>query len=131
MSMYLVIIFTNIWMTSWMSEKRKAFAYTLSDSPWAVARALALWAWTGLRVIPWHLAPNLLAMHLELPPIPHPTSTTLFWPFYWVLCKPIQKKQEAVESPSFHSQTSAQAHLEVQRKVWTEKLQCSNNFNNL
>jgi hypothetical protein len=60
----------NVWET-------KKIAFTLSASPCAAARALALWAWMGLRVIPWHLAPNLLAMYLELPPIPHPTSTTL------------------------------------------------------
>lgn len=51
---------------------------TLSESDWAAARSLALLAWTGLRVIPMHSAPNLEARYLELPPIPHPTSTTLF-----------------------------------------------------
>jgi len=53
----------------------------LSANPSVSARALALCAWKGLSVMPWHLAPNFLAMYLELPPIPHPTSTTVFGPF--------------------------------------------------
>lgn len=74
---YLVINSTNIRMMSWISQKPKGSHFTLSASPWAAARALALWAWTGLRVMPWHLAPYFLARYLELPPIPHPTSTRL------------------------------------------------------
>ena len=78
---YHVINSTNTQMMSWISWKPKGSHFTLSASPWAAARALALWAWTGLRVIPWHLAPYFLAKYLELPPIPHPTSTTLLGPF--------------------------------------------------
>lgn len=48
---------------------------TLSDNPCAAARAFPLSACTGLNVIPEHCAPYLLARYLELPPIPHPTST--------------------------------------------------------
>lgn len=47
----------------------------LPSNPWAAASSWALCACTGLRVMPWHLAPYFLARYLELPPIPHPTST--------------------------------------------------------
>lgn len=63
-----------------MNHKRQKIprVRTWSDKPWEMARELALSAWTGLRVIPVHLALNFLARYLELPPIPHPTSTILF-----------------------------------------------------
>lgn len=60
-------------MGEWKGRKE-----TWLESPSETARALALWAWTGLKVMPQHWAPNFLARYLELPPIPHPTSTIRF-----------------------------------------------------
>lgn len=58
--------------------KSRTVEKTLSDNPCAAARAFPLSACTGLNVIPEHCAPYLFARYLELPPIPHPTSTIVF-----------------------------------------------------
>lgn len=102
------IILESLWIYSYFTAQNQfarqaeVAASTWSDNPCAAARAFPLSAWTGLNVMPLHCAPYFLAKYLELPPIPHPTSTNVL---------------------GFFSGSSARQEVEKTWKSWS--LQCT------